>query len=139
MDVPEWRCGRMSKFTLWRLIILITQDKSGLLAAVAAQLLSFFKSSDNFKRYHASQGIQNFIVAACYAALFLNIGATITSFILIDNLGEIGYQAACKQSGTVQNAGLLTAHQDRLLVIYGASPMWKLMLFYCEYFSWFKV
>jgi hypothetical protein len=117
---------------------------SGLLAAVAAQLLALFKTlpSPNPScppntscppNIHIPGGAQGFLLAACYAALFLNISATISSFILIDNLGEIEFRASCKGEAfheNVKRAKTMTRTQDRLLVEFGATGEWKWMLFH---------
>ncbi|KAF8895827.1 hypothetical protein CPB84DRAFT_1781918 [Gymnopilus junonius] len=90
---------------------------SGLLASVAAQLLVFFKASSSYAEGIPNPGgAQGFLLASCYAALFLNISATISSFILIDNLGEIGFT--------------MTTTQDDLLIMFGASKKWKWMLWH---------
>ncbi|KAF9556813.1 hypothetical protein CPC08DRAFT_669355 [Agrocybe pediades] len=94
---------------------------SGLLAGAAAQLLGFFTSG----------GAGGFVVASCYAALFLNIGATISSFVLIDNLGEVGFSASAKDDkfhGDKEQSGRVTATQEELLVQFGASEEWSWML-----------
>ncbi|KDR77008.1 hypothetical protein GALMADRAFT_139036 [Galerina marginata CBS 339.88] len=107
---------------------------SGLLAAVAAQLLVFFKDNSNYSGDITQQeGAIRFLLASCYAALFLSISATISSFIPIDVLGEIGFRASCqaKELGEIfDNAGTYTTRQDDLLVAFGASQQWNLMLFH---------
>jgi len=103
---------------------------SGLLASVAAQLLGFFKADDNFgPRFHSKQGARDFLVASCYMALFLNISATIGSFILIDILGEIGFKAS-KRTTELDQLGNIHTTQDGLLLKYGASPWWRIILWH---------
>ncbi|PPQ86186.1 hypothetical protein CVT25_006929 [Psilocybe cyanescens] len=105
---------------------------SGLLAAVAAQLLVFFKPDSSFDpNINTQGGAKGFLLGACYAALFLNISATISSFILIDNLGEIGFRASChaeKLEGLTRDVGQHVTNQDKLLVDFGASS--GLLTFY---------
>ncbi|KDR77007.1 hypothetical protein GALMADRAFT_155696 [Galerina marginata CBS 339.88] len=108
--------------------------QSGLLAAVAAQLLVFFKTdssyADDIPKHGGAKG---FLLASCYVALFLNISATISSFILIDNLGEIGYRASCNEEALKQKFGTTntyTAGQEKLLAEFGASEEWEWMLFH---------
>ncbi|KAF4613012.1 hypothetical protein D9613_010977 [Agrocybe pediades] len=107
---------------------------SGLLAGAAAQLIGFFKSDDNYnKDIHGGGpgGARGFVIASCYAALFLNIGATISSFVLIDNLGEVGFSASVKDDQfhtDVQQTGRMTVTQEKLLVRFGASEEWSWML-----------
>jgi len=105
---------------------------SGLLAAVAAQLLGFFKPDANYDgNIHLAGGAKGFLLATCYAALFLNISATISSFILIDNLGEIGFRASCQHDlESLTNLSTITTTQDGLLMKFGASPEWKFMLYH---------
>ncbi|KAF8895828.1 hypothetical protein CPB84DRAFT_1682145, partial [Gymnopilus junonius] len=107
---------------------------SGLLASVASQLLVFFKTSSSYaSNIPDPLGAQGFLIASCYAALFLNISATISSFILIDNLGELGFHASCKDPTfytDLETAGTMSVTQDKLLIKFGASKMWKLMLWH---------
>lgn len=112
--------------------------KSGLLAAAAAQLLVYFKADGSFSddiNSGGPGGAKGFVIASCYAALFLNVSATISSFILIDNLGEIGFRASCK--GTewekdIQQTERIEGTQENLLVRFGASKDWNLMLLHCK-------
>ncbi|KAJ3504331.1 hypothetical protein NLJ89_g7988 [Agrocybe chaxingu] len=103
---------------------------SGLLAAVAAQLLGFFKDDENL----SPSGGAGFVIASCYAALFLNIAATIGSFVLIDNLGEVGYRAAKRDSKDellqVDTIGDYTPAVSKMLVDFGANGMWNGMLYH---------
>uniref|UniRef100_A0A8H7XSG0 Uncharacterized protein n=1 Tax=Psilocybe cubensis TaxID=181762 RepID=A0A8H7XSG0_PSICU len=107
---------------------------SGLLAAAAAQLLVFFKTDSTFNPdINTSGGWKGFILGMCYMALFLNISATISSFILIDNLGEIGFRASCNSDnleGFGLGTGKLVTNQDNLLIKFGASPAWRMMLYH---------
>ncbi|KAH9474872.1 hypothetical protein JR316_0013340 [Psilocybe cubensis] len=107
---------------------------SGLLAAVAGQFLGLVRSvaADN-----ASFETQSFLLTMCYAAILFNISATIGSFIIMDNLGEMGFRASCKATelDEVSDMGLGTfmTSQDGLLIKFGASPEWKWMLYHWEY------
>jgi len=105
------------------------------LASVAAQLLGFFKADDNFgPRFHSKQGARDFLVASCYMALFLNISATIGSFVLIDALGEIGFRASKNSKlKDLEKAGTIETTQDRLLEKYGASSWWQIILWHCQF------
>ncbi|KAJ3504334.1 hypothetical protein NLJ89_g7987 [Agrocybe chaxingu] len=104
---------------------------SGLLAAVAAQLLGFFK--DKLEDFSPA-GAADFVIASCYIALFLNIAATIGSFILIDNLGEVGYRAAKRDAaGTliqIETIGDYRPQISRLLEEFGATKLWNGMLYH---------
>ncbi|KDR77009.1 hypothetical protein GALMADRAFT_1327154 [Galerina marginata CBS 339.88] len=118
----------------------ILQNQSGLLASVAAQLLTLFKtpapspsdSSSNNTGQPTESLAQTFLLVCCYAAIFLNISATISSFILIDNLGEIGYRSSIPNN---QRPGsppptTMSCTPEKLLYTYGASSKWTWMLFH---------
>jgi Na+/melibiose symporter-like transporter len=59
-------------------------------------LLGFFKTESNFvgPPFYSQHGARDFLLASCYMALFLNINATLGSFILTCTLGEVGFQAS---------------------------------------------
>ena len=115
--------------------------QSGLLAAAAAQLLVFFKDDGSYNTDIASggpAGAKGFVIASCYAALFLNISATIGSFVLIDNLGEIQFQAACKPEGfqeDIAQTDRLFAFQEDLLKRFGAPSAWTFMMMHCTFIT----
>ncbi|KAF6749594.1 hypothetical protein DFP72DRAFT_539831 [Ephemerocybe angulata] len=99
---------------------------SSLLAGVAAQLLGFFKSTDSYQ--HAGNGLQRFIVVSCYWAMIFNIGAAISSFVMMDYLGEVPYYAA-KNPDTKENPeaalpeiGRVPGTANHLLQRYSGSP-----------------
>jgi len=97
---------------------------------VSVLLLGFFKTDSNFSQRHSQQGARDFLVAACYIALLLNISATINSFILIDILGEIGFKAS--GDSKLGQVGKYHTTQDGLLLTFGASSWWKGILWYCK-------
>lgn len=72
----------------------------------------------------------------CYAALILNIGSTISSFVLIDNLGEMGFRASCRADELDEynemGLGTFLTNKDDLLIKFGASPAWKWMVYHCS-------
>ncbi|KAF9485721.1 hypothetical protein BDN70DRAFT_871044 [Pholiota conissans] len=100
---------------------------SGLLAASAAQLLGFFKGANGFSDQEPR--FQNLVLVFCYAALFLNISATIGSFLLTDNLGELDYRAARKKSNE-DLYGSTSMGAEEILRDFGASSQWEYMLFH---------
>ncbi|KIM38850.1 hypothetical protein M413DRAFT_75481, partial [Hebeloma cylindrosporum] len=103
---------------------------SGLLASVSAQLLGFFKADSSFNAAgHSQKGARDFLVAACFMALFLNISATISSFILIDILGEIGFKASTNEED-LKKLGKCETTQDGLLSKFHASPWWRYILWH---------
>jgi len=101
---------------------------SGLLSAVASQLLTAFKDKNTPLR----EGQRNFIVGACYLAIFCNINATIGSFVLIDNLGEVGFEAAKREAENqlddISRAGNYHGSITGLLKKFGATSVWTVML-----------
>ena len=80
---------------------------------------------------------RNLVLVLCYGALFLNISATISSFILTDNLGELEYNAA------KQNLDMKISHmvgrETTILKQYWASASWNLMLYHCTSHSWCSI
>lgn len=64
-------------------------------------------------------------------ALVLNISATISSFILIDILGEIGFKAS-RNEEELKKLGTCHTTQDGLLLKFGASPWWRIILWHCK-------
>ncbi|KIM42571.1 hypothetical protein M413DRAFT_444283 [Hebeloma cylindrosporum] len=98
---------------------------SGLLAGVGAQLLGSFQAANG------PAGAKEFLVATCYASIFLNIAATICSFVVIDHLGEIGFEAAAiRDPEEDRKMGRILTSQERLLMSFGASSQWKAMLYH---------
>ncbi|CAA7263707.1 unnamed protein product [Cyclocybe aegerita] len=116
--------------------LILTLAQSGLLAAVAAQLLGFFK--DKLEDVSPA-GAADFVIASCYTALFLNVAATIGSFVLIDNLGEVGYRAAKLDAADaliqIEAIGDYRPPISKLLKEFGATQLWNGMLYHCEAFS----
>jgi len=53
------------------------------LAGVGAQLLGTFQNVDG------DGGAKEFLIATCYASIFLNIGASVSSLVALDYLGEL--------------------------------------------------
>ncbi|KAF8180142.1 hypothetical protein BJ912DRAFT_981873 [Pholiota molesta] len=97
---------------------------SGLLASAAAQLLGSFKTDPGLSAREPR--FRNLVLIFCYAGLFLNISATIGSFVLTDNLGELGYRASKKEN----IMGSTSMGAEDILKKYGASKQWKYMLFH---------
>jgi len=116
--------------------------QSGLLASVAAQLLGTFKGDETLEK-NGPAGAKDFLVAMCYAAIFLNINATIGSFVLVDNLGEVGYEAAKRDAGGrlehISRVGHYHAGVSQLLTEFGASGSWYWMLIHCKLHQVFTI
>lgn len=105
-------------------------SQSGLLAAVAAQLLSFFQSGDAFNRRQTSQGGKDTVLALCYVALLLNIAATISALLIIDKMGALPVRGA---SLPPTNAGHFPGNPMHILGEYGGSRSWRYVIWHCEY------
>lgn len=107
--------------------------QSGLLAGVGAQLLTTFQGLGDPPAEPVPAGAKEFLLATCYASIFLNIAATICSFVLIDHLGEIGFEAAAiRDPEDDRQMGKIRTSQDKLLMKFGASNQWKAMLYHCR-------
>ncbi|KAF9485458.1 hypothetical protein BDN70DRAFT_795763 [Pholiota conissans] len=107
----------------WQLTCQGSAVVSGLLAGVAAQLFSYFRDPTNYTRHATSRGL---VLALCYGAIFLNIGATIGAFIIIDKMGSIATRAARRDQMSIGRFG---GTQIALLQYHGAGKKWK-------YFVW---
>jgi len=103
--------------------------QSGLLAGVAAQLLSFFRGKEAYQRRSTSQGAKDTVLALCYAALLLNIAATISAFMVIDKMGSVTMKGAMMPPPQI---GRFHGTHVSLLVKFGGSPNWRYMLWHCE-------
>jgi len=116
-------------------VFLLLLFQSGLLAGAAAQLLGFFRSEDAYKRRPTSQGAKDTVLALCYAALLLNVAATISAFMVIDKMGSLTMNGAMMPPPQI---GRFYGTHVGLLVKFGGSPNWRYMLWHCELllFSW---
>jgi hypothetical protein len=111
--------------------------QSGLLAGVAAQLYSFFKDKESYSEQTRNNTVaRDWIVACCYCALFFNIGAAISGFLLIDGLGELQYRAASsKDPESLVSAGHITGTMLTLLQRFSGGGFWGWLIFHCMSFS----
>ncbi|KIM44943.1 hypothetical protein M413DRAFT_367115 [Hebeloma cylindrosporum] len=100
---------------------------SGLLAGVAAQLLSFFRSEDVYKRRPTSQGAKDTVLALCYATLLLNVAAMISAFMVIDKMGSLTMNGATIPPPQI---GRFYGTHVGLLVKFGGSPNWRYMFWH---------
>jgi hypothetical protein len=107
----------------------MTISKSGLLAGVAAQLFSYFRDPMSYNRRPTSQGARDTVLAICYGALFLNIGATIGAFIIIDKMGSLTIVAARRRNIPIGQFG---GTEMALLQHYGAGKSWKYLIWHCK-------
>ncbi|KAF8202484.1 hypothetical protein BJ912DRAFT_443736 [Pholiota molesta] len=97
---------------------------SGLLASTAAALFNYIRDPKNYDKHPHSK---NAVVALCYGALFFNIGATISAFIIIDKLGSLTFVYARRNPITI---GTFAATETAILEHYGAGNIWKYILWH---------
>ncbi|KAF5335942.1 hypothetical protein D9611_006223 [Ephemerocybe angulata] len=117
----------------WQLTFQSAAVVSGLLAGVAAQLFSYFKTNDAYP--HGPSGTRLAVVTFCYLAMFFNIGATISGFILIDGLGEIQFHASTavrkgEASSILPSAGPLEGSPLELLRRFDGGSYWTRLVYH---------
>ncbi|KAF8999762.1 hypothetical protein BDQ17DRAFT_1360324 [Cyathus striatus] len=102
---------------------------SASLTVTGAILLAFFKQSGVFSTNTDNpQESRTFLLVICYVALFFNISASISAFILTDKLGELPLTAARKRDSALPpSAASITADSNRLLKSYGIGRTWILV------------
>lgn len=71
------------------------------------------------------------MVGLCYCALFLNIGAAIGGFIIIDGLGEMHYHAA-SAANQLHSQGGMPGSTMELVVRYDGGSYWRWLVYHCE-------
>jgi len=113
--------------TGWQLTCQGSAIVSGLLAGVAAQLLSFFRNEDTYRRRPTSQGAKDTILGLCYAALLLNIAATISAFMVIDKMGSLTLNGARMHPPQI---GRYYGTHIGLLVKFGGSSNWRYVIWH---------
>jgi hypothetical protein len=69
------------------------------------------------------------VLVLCYAALVLNISATIGTFVLIDTLSDIAFKASKKEF----LMGTTNMNQEEILQYWGAGRQWNWMRLHCEW------
>jgi hypothetical protein len=104
--------------------------QSGLLAAVAAQLLQYFRDDSAYHKRQSSEAAKTAVLALCYAAIFLNIGATISAFVIIDKMGALS--AAASSRGDKTAFSTFDGTEVRLLENFGAGSTWKYVMAECK-------
>lgn len=113
----------------WQLTFQSAAVVSGLLASTASGLYSFFKDESKFRARTNPDGTRTFVLILCYSSLLFSIGAVITSFILIDKLGELPFYASAKKD--LPAAGSLSCSSNDILVRYGVGNRWETMVWHC--------
>ncbi|TFK37684.1 hypothetical protein BDQ12DRAFT_750514, partial [Crucibulum laeve] len=106
---------------------------SALLTAAAAQLLSFFKSASSFDEGRNNpNAARTFLLIICYSSLFFNVSASISSFILIDKLGELPFRASQRGQQTLPppQTAMSSTDPDYLLKRYGIGRWWSFLIWH---------
>ena len=72
------------------------------------------------------------MVTICYISILLNVNATFGSFLLLRDLGEVGYEAAklCALRGLLEQFEVRGINP--LLEHYGSNRMWTFMVIHCK-------
>ena len=105
--------------------------QSTLFAGISAQLLVFFKSLPT-DRIPSRTG-QNAILWLCYASLFFNAGATLSSLFLIDVVGELPFRSSNKPHLVDENRSVTIKVESKLLKRYGVGRSWVWLRWHCEF------
>ncbi|KAF5336147.1 hypothetical protein D9611_006194 [Ephemerocybe angulata] len=101
-----------------------------LLSLIALYLLNVAGLLDQESR----DPIRTFLALASYGALFFNLSASISGFILIDRLGSIPYRAAQQPRELLPVSGVIDADSEQLLRRYGVGKLWGALVLHCEWF-----
>src|SRR5258706_5196165 len=116
---------------------LISKRQSGLLAAVTAQLIVFFKANGTFDNKDDPR--KEPILTLTYVALVLSIGATISSLILTDEFADIPIRAARSpyglESSKTKGNPVFVGHDWRLLRVFGLRRSARFIIGHCESLS----
>lgn len=104
---------------------------STLFVIAATQLLAFFKNPNHFSTtQNNSEGALRALIIICYASLFFNASAAISSFILMDKLGELPFRAASKRQSILPSGGTITGNSEDLLKRYGVGKLWTVLVWH---------
>lgn len=101
------------------------------MAVVSAVLLVALQASaqdsgPQITTYHIS------LTVLAYSALVLNISASLSSFILIDKLGDLPFQASQKPLSRLPRMGPIEGTQEQLLLRYGVDRLWTVVVYHCK-------
>ena len=78
-------------------------------------------------------GAKEFLIATCYASIFLNIGASVSSLVALDYLGGMGLQAAAlRDPEDDRKMGKIRISPVKLLMKFGAGFRLKAILYHCQ-------
>jgi hypothetical protein len=127
---------RKTKF--FRTSKLIFKPQSGLLAAVTAQLLVFFRTNDAFgangdQKDHPKREA---VLTLTYVALILSIGATLSSLILTDEFSDIPIRAARSpygpESSKTEGDPIFLGKDWEILRTFGLRKSARFVVGHCE-------
>jgi hypothetical protein len=105
--------------------------QSGLLAAVNAQMLSFFKTDSSFKN-RPNTTTEKIILIFTYISIIASVSATISSLILTDEFAEMPVRAARDPTIQMQPIREEFAGKDwQLLGKYGLRGSINLVIYHC--------
>ncbi|EDR09440.1 uncharacterized protein LACBIDRAFT_319040 [Laccaria bicolor S238N-H82] len=115
----------------WQLTCQSGTMVSTLFVIAATQLLAFFKNPNHFSTtQNNSEGALRALIIICYASLFFNASAAISSFILMDKLGELPFRAASKRQSILPSGGTITGNSEDLLKRYGVGKLWTVLVWH---------
>ena len=107
------------------------QNQSGLLAAVTAQLIVFFKADGTFDQKDDPR--KGPILTLTYVALILSIGATIGSLLLTNEYAYIPINAArSPDHDKTEEDMVFIGHHSSLLRVFGLQKSAVFLLGHCE-------
>ena len=108
------------------------QNQSGLLAAVTAQLIVFFKDESTFNQKDDPR--KGPILTLTYVALILSIGATIGSLLLTNEYAYIPINAARNRRyhDKIEGDTVFIGHSSNLLRHFGLQSWAVFLLGHCE-------
>lgn len=109
-----------------------TYLQSALLVAVVAQLFQYFRDDGTYNKHQLVNGAKTAILALCYATLFLNIGATVFAFVVINRMGSLASAATSSHRSNQPSIPPFDDTEARLPGDYGASSVWKYTMAQCR-------
>ena len=131
MPERNYGCGCYSRISYGRAMNLSLQ--STLFVIASTQLLAFFKNPNHFSTSQNNpEGALRALIIICYASLFFNASAAISSFILMDKLGELPFRAASKRQSILPTGGTITGNSEDLLKRYGVGKLWTFLVWHCQ-------
>ncbi|KAF6749600.1 hypothetical protein DFP72DRAFT_913037 [Ephemerocybe angulata] len=118
----------------WQLTCHVASLLSGLLSVVSVLLFMVVHSASvgSTIQVDGELGSSTYLALSvfAYAALVLNIGASLSSFILIDELGELPFRAAQQRSSLLPSRGPIEGSPAQLLRRYGADRLWTFIAYH---------